>query len=156
MRSGSIRPPGGNLKPGSELSEVFSAARILAANSVNFLINLFGYALGIGEAPEEIRVWRSRIRERVGCAEPIERGEVAHCDVGPFFFVSITVLRNGKGNMCGSKWTGVAIDRRIGGRHRCCFIYALSWFCWLASIVSCERERVVKSSPLLAHPSCFF
>lgn len=59
------------------------------ANSVIVLTNPFGYALGIGEAPEEIRVWRSRIPERDGCAAScvgaIEREEGFLCDVCPFF-----------------------------------------------------------------------
>lgn len=63
-------------------------------------------------------------------------------------FVSMIVLQKGKGNVCGRKWTCVAIDRRIGERLRCCFIYTpaftASWLCWLASIVICERERVVE------------
>lgn len=50
-------------------------------------------------------------------------------------FVNMVVVRKGKGDMCGSKWTCIVIDRRIGGMLRSYFIYtpivSASSYCWL-------------------------
>jgi len=74
-----------------------------------------GYAPGIGAALEGYG--------RGGCAEAMERGSSLRDACPPL--VSIRVLREGKGDMCGREWTCVAIDRRMGGRL-CCLLLSLA------------------------------
>ena len=54
--------------------------------------------VGYGKEPEAGRLWRAEVP----------------CD-GCLSFVSMRVLRNGKGDIRGREWACVAMDRRIGG-----------------------------------------
>lgn len=55
-------------------------------------------------------------------------------------FVRIVVLQKGRGGMGGRKQTCVVIDRKIGGRLRCCFSYIPVFTVGFVRLVSQQSE----------------
>ena len=65
------------------------------------------------------------VKGGLGCAKAIEPVKFVVSFVSMMFFLRGDRGRSAwKRGMRGRVWTGTAIDRRIGGMHRCClFIY---------------------------------